>query len=98
MSEFITNLPLPIEDLLKLLPPGSALHPRDSVKLSADKTEVQVTWYNEDIKTNANRPVDYPLASLRGDAEQPDEILAECRKVQTPKVATGKGSKAKQGQ
>ena len=96
MSEFKTTIPLPLDELLKLLPSGSALHPRESIKLSTDKTGVEVTWYNENIKTNATRPVDYPLESLRGEADAPTEIIAESIKVQNPKVAPSPAGKVKQ--
>ena len=89
MSEFKTTLPLPIDELLKLLPEGAAIHPRDGIALTADKKSVEVTWYADRLKTNASRAVEYSIEALRGQGDPPRELIEETRavKVQNEEVA-----------
>jgi hypothetical protein len=101
MSEFKTIIPFNLEAVLKQLPPGSELLAARAVRLTPDNN-VEVVWYNEGIRTNATRPVEFSLDALTGKAELPSEIIdsevplpaSETARVPNETVAAKRKSKA----
>lgn len=87
MSEFRTVIPLNLEAVLKQLPPGSALHPRHGVRMTPDNN-VEILWYNESLKTNASRAVDYSLDALAGKEPLPPEIIQPEKPNKAPTETT----------
>lgn len=74
MSEFKTVIPFNLEAVLKQLPPGSALQPRHGVRLTPENN-VEIFWYNEAIKTNASRAIEFSLDAINGKEPMPPEII-----------------------
>lgn len=94
MSAYVTKLPIDVESVKKLLPPGSDV---ESVSFNAETREVELRWSNDTLVTGYTVHMDWPLALLQ-EGKRPDTVKDRVLKpapVPEPVVATAKKGKKK---
>lgn len=65
MSKFITRIPVDIEAVKKLLPPGAYFH---GVQAGLGFESIDLVWEHDQLKTPWDYAIDYPSTMLGGNA------------------------------
>jgi hypothetical protein len=86
MSKFKTTIPVDVEQVKKLLPPGAHL---DGVTFDAGNNSVEVRWQHDGFRTPLDHAVEYPLAKLIAQNLPPDREPEPEQSAETPTGTVG---------
>lgn len=91
MSAYVTKLPVDLESVKKLLPPGSDV---ESVEFNKDTAEVELKWGNDALQTPYSFHFDWPLSMLQ-EGKRPEIVKDRVLKAAEPVAAPAKKGKKK---
>jgi hypothetical protein len=93
MSKFTTTIPVPVDAVLKMLPPNSFVN---TVRIGEDKASLVVEWEQDEWRTPYTVPVEVSAKALANEEPLPETV--KCKRVQNGDVAPTATNKAKKKQ
>lgn len=85
MSQFKTQIKIPVESIIAKLPAGSFVHPEYGFAWDREAQTLTVLWENDALKTALTIPVEFPESNL--DSKQlPEGVKLAVAPTETQRV------------